>query len=90
MYLYVCAAVVGVSVHDGSLQQSLVESGTKDVRAHLLEKSGRRKTTILNVVFAEGKIPAFARISGENILNYRWAVRFPDYGGTKNNALHFY
>ncbi len=43
MYLYVCAAVVGVRVHDGSLQQSLVESGTKDVRAHLFEKSGREK-----------------------------------------------
>ncbi len=42
MYLYVCAAVVGVGVHDGPLQQSLVKSGTKDVRAHLLEKSGGR------------------------------------------------
>ncbi len=43
MHLYVCAAVVGVGVHDSPLQQSLVESGTKDVRAHLLEKSGREK-----------------------------------------------
>ncbi len=43
MHLYVCAAIVGVRVYDGPLQQSLVESGTKDVRAHLLEKSGREK-----------------------------------------------
>ncbi len=43
MHLYVCTAVVGVSIHDSPLQQSLVESGTKDVRAHLLEKSGGEK-----------------------------------------------
>ncbi len=43
MHLYVCAAVVGVRIYDGPLQQSLVESGTKDVRAHLFEKSVTEK-----------------------------------------------
>ena len=87
MHLYVCAAVVGVRVHDGPLQQSLVESGTKDVRAHLLEKSGKEKNNDYKCRLCRGRnsriLQESQAIPGARILNYRWAVRFQTIEGKK-------